>query len=196
MIAFLGNKITDFFVYKKIVEKENKDIYQYGFEMLLSSLLTVFIVVIIGLFFNCLLEACVFYLVFATIRSYSGGFHANTYLKCKITFIIVLLSVLSLSFILDNIILSIYSVIPIVIFNILMLLKFAPIENKNKPIKDSDIKKHKIKSVLLNIFWLITAIIFSFILNDRMFWLIIITQFAISVLIIINIMLENKSYKI
>ena len=60
---------------------------EYGTIVLLSTLIGFGSIFIIGLIFGKLLETLVFSLIFSILRSFTGGYHATTPLKCNLTYI-------------------------------------------------------------------------------------------------------------
>ena len=97
MITALARIVTDFFLKYKAINNEDADIYQYGNEIIISSVIDLLIVFILGLIYKELLNAVLFFISFLLLRTFGGGYHANTYLKCKIIYIIDISVVLFLS---------------------------------------------------------------------------------------------------
>lgn len=79
MITKLCHIIADFFIKEKIISEEQRDVYEYGLELCVSTLLGVIITVVIGLLFNRFFETLTFYIVFCFTRLFCGGFHAKCY---------------------------------------------------------------------------------------------------------------------
>ncbi|MDE6707025.1 MAG: accessory gene regulator B family protein, partial [Oscillospiraceae bacterium] len=111
-----------------------------------------------------------------------GGYHADTYVKCKITMILILLIVLGLSLI----------EFPFYTISLLMILLSitvyfqAPIENKNKPLDEMEKKKYHRISMILSLLWGIIAImIYFFSINISV--TISSTAFFITMLMIVEI---------
>lgn len=76
------------------IEINEKELYVYGFFMLLSRLLYLIITAIAGALFGVALESVAFYLAFIIIRSYAGGIHAANETACTIlTSVSMLISV-------------------------------------------------------------------------------------------------------
>ncbi|HEX3077713.1 MAG TPA: accessory gene regulator B family protein, partial [Lachnospiraceae bacterium] len=84
MITKLANKITTYLVHKKIVSWEDVPIYVYGYEAIIASCINFMVVIGLGILFQQVFEALVFFGVFALTRVYSGGYHANSYFRCNI----------------------------------------------------------------------------------------------------------------
>ena len=55
------------------------DIYIYGFELLVSSVIETISLLLIGLLTGKFVETVIFIISFSSIRVFSGGYHANSY---------------------------------------------------------------------------------------------------------------------
>lgn len=62
--------------------ENRRAIYDYGFELLFSTLSCILSVLLLGLFFEYLAHAVVFLVSFIPIRIAGGGYHAESYKKC------------------------------------------------------------------------------------------------------------------
>lgn len=103
MLTNLCQIIVDFFVKEDIVPEEQREVYQYGVELSVSTLIGLLIVLAAGAFGGRLIESVIFYIVFCLTRAFCGGFHAHSHLLCKVTFICILILVLIMDLVLDNI---------------------------------------------------------------------------------------------
>jgi len=187
MIHRISKRIANFLLFNNVINKEEIDVYIYGYEMILSSLIDFMIVLITSILFNEFIYMTSFFVMFVSTRLYTGGYHADTFLKCKLVFITLCLIMVGLS----EIALNLSIVIPSLIMFIVTVYHLSPVENKNKIIsKEAKIKYRNI-SVILSIIWSITAIItyFSFI---QICQSIVFTALIITVLMIVG---ENKQRK-
>jgi len=187
MIHRISKRIANFLLFNNVINKEEIDVYIYGYEMILSSLIDFMIVLITSILFNEFIYMTSFFVMFVSTRLYTGGYHADTFLKCKLVFITLCLIMVGLS----EIALNLSIVIPSLIMFIVTVYHLSPVENKNKIIsKEAKIKYRNI-SVMLSIIWSITAIItyFSFI---QICQSIVFTALIITVLMIVG---ENKQRK-
>lgn len=141
---YLVSQIVNFITEQDVISDESdvQDFYRYGIEISISSLLNIVLVVIAGILIHHIIESIVFLSLFILIRSFTGGYHADTYFRCNllmcITFILTVLANCMFS---NKLSLSIIIVLICVTELIVSIL--GPIENKNKPIDDS--KKIKLK---------------------------------------------------
>lgn len=88
MITSLAQSIACFLVRNGIIQSENLDIYIYGFEVMISNAISIFIGIVLGLAFSQLIEIASFLFIFVLLRRFCGGYHAQTYLRCNIVFAI------------------------------------------------------------------------------------------------------------
>ena len=82
MFAAIANKITNHLICKKVIKDEDREIYQYGLEQFFPTLLNIATVLLLGIIFGEIYQCIVLTLSFMALRSYSGGYHASTSLRC------------------------------------------------------------------------------------------------------------------
>ena len=152
MITFFGKSISLFLCRKNIIAKEEIDIYQYGFEAILSTVLGFIITLLIGLAFNMILLSVIYYGIFVTVRQLTGGYHATSYLKCNILFSLVTFFVLGMTRLIC--ISQMYSLVfhmLLLIISAICIWRFSPVENPSKPLtyKQKD-RNHKVAMIILS----------------------------------------------
>ena len=94
MISFLSKIVTLFLFNMGIVDEEKKPVCQYGFEIIISTIIGFSIVSLSVIILGELYEALLFYILFVGVRLFTGGYHANTHFKCKLTLLMCCLFVL------------------------------------------------------------------------------------------------------
>ena len=100
MITALAQIISGYLIKNKIIDNTKLDIYIYGFEIMISNIICFGMGLVIGAVCSEFIECILFLIVFILLRRYCGGYHAETYLKCDIIFMInILLVMLMLKFI-------------------------------------------------------------------------------------------------
>lgn len=82
MISRLSSIITEALYKSQVIAEEDKELYTYGFFVLLSKTLFFLVSALFGWVFGVLWESMVFYIMFSTLRSYAGGFHASKESVC------------------------------------------------------------------------------------------------------------------
>ncbi len=154
LISYLAEIITDFFIRYDAADKDNREVYKYGNEIIISTALDFLILFAFAIVFHDFATVFLFWIVFFILRKFGGGYHADTYLKCKIIFSLNILIVLILVDCI-NYVYNFYVLVLLTMFSCLVIFFLAPIENENKPMTKSKIKsnahKSKICSVLITV---------------------------------------------
>lgn len=191
MITFMSSKITNLLYEKKIIESDEKEVYRYGYEIFISSVISFLIVASVGVLTNRILESAVFYVVFVLTRHYCGGYHASTYLKCNIIFTLIYLAVLLFSSILTEF----YSVFYLGIFSFVYLsaiFGLAPIDSENKRLDDVEKKRVYKISVVLGFILVTVSLALYFILTGLSI-VISLTLFSVTMLMVIEKLKRKES---
>lgn len=179
MIHKISVIISDQLVKQNSIDLKYKSVYEYGIELMLSSLIGILLILFVGTVFFSIIDAVIFLITFISIRTFCGGYHAKSYLTCNMCSI---LSFVVVSCISRTDMISKPIIILILALSSIILFYISPIEHKNKPI--DLIKKNRLKLisiVFFLIFCMISLIIENW--NEQLFkqlayTLIIITMFA------------------
>lgn len=161
MINKISSKIVEILIKHSLVGNEDKELYSYGFFILLSQILYLIIAIILGSIFKSVFESVIFYIAFQFIRRYAGGFHAKTETRCEILSTLsilccIVLIKLSKMYDIRIALLSISLVFAVLIFIL------CPLDTPEKPLNDKEYKYfRKISWIILSL--IIVAIIVSFI---------------------------------
>ena len=141
----MSKKISSFFILNDIIKEEDKEVYEYSFELLLSTILNFVAVIIIALITRKILEATLFVLGFVPLRTLAGGYHASTHFRCFMillfTYSVFLLTVffIPIKFIEP-------AMIVMILCSILLVFILSPVEDSNKPLSEEETKLFKRKS--------------------------------------------------
>lgn len=155
LFAKLAHKIGNNLVNSKIIKAEDIEIYIYGINQILVSILNIASALIIGLFFGVFLEVAVFMVSYIPLRTFAGGYHSKTPLRCYV-FSVIMLIVVSLGLKYLHIADWVYYAVDVLA--IIMICIFSPVEDKNKPLNAIEHKVYKRRTIL------ITAIEFTVVL--------------------------------
>lgn len=193
MIRRFSEKILEYLIKSNVIENTDidKEYYQYGIEITISSLLNVILIVIIGILTHSFFESVIFLVCFILIRQFTGGFHADTYIKCNLTFCVSFITILILYYATAQYI-STYITILITFVCVSVFLVMCPIEHINKPIPNNKKVIHKIVAALLGVVYgAIGTILTAF--SNRYGALVIYTLSLVAVLVIAAIIKERRS---
>ena len=156
----LSRILTQNFVKRGMIAEEDREIYEYGFDITIYTIWSTAALLLLGLLLRQFIPAAILVIGFYTFQSSGGGYHAKTHLRCFLTMAIGLLAGLSAVFIKDH-------HIPLWILlgiGALLLLLVPLVLHPNKTYLETERKRLTIKSiavtlsllvsvVVLNIFW-------------------------------------------
>lgn len=83
-MVILARKGTKILLSRGIIKESQVRLYEYGFELLFSTVITVLFILLIGILWDELSRTMIFLLFFIPIRITAGGYHAKTYSRCFI----------------------------------------------------------------------------------------------------------------
>ena len=142
MLERLAKSTARLFVKNNIADSEYEEVYAYGAEIILSTIINGLAVLIMSVIADTLIPSLVFVISFIFIRRLAGGFHASTHLKCMIILIVVHLIFIIIVKHMDKSIIPYFTHFTI-LYSCVSVYLFAPVEHFNKHLKDDDIKRLK-----------------------------------------------------
>lgn len=179
----LSEYIADFLLSQKVIKKQEKEIYVYGTQLVISSLINLLICITISLLLGELINGLIFFAIFSSLRRFTGGFHCKTFIMCNVVFSSVLaLALLSNTF-LGKVFENYVIVMVTAIFNLICILLFSPVYNENKKLTYIQKRRFLISSIIVYAihiaFYLTLLIVFDVKLN-----IIVIGDLIVSLMII------------
>ena len=180
MLHILSKRIA-FLVYKK-TDKIPFEIYVYGFELIISSIVETGALIFIGCVIGKFVETLLFLFTFSSIRLFSGGYHANSYLKCFVVTMVCYILILLIMNILSGLSNNVIILIAFIVFflSLILFMKICPVQSNGKTIFDP--KKQKRLSVIA----LCINIILAIVLLDYLLTIVLSTIFMVDILIVIE----------
>lgn len=82
MLQIICNRIANQLILYDIIKKEDQCIYEYGMYLVLMTTITTSTIIILGFLGGRIGLTIVFLLILASMRHYTGGYHANHYWQC------------------------------------------------------------------------------------------------------------------
>ena len=180
----LSEKIIANMIKSGVSIEADREVYIYGLTQLFRTLLNLFSTVIIGVCMGKLAESVVFVICMMLIRSYSGGYHSDSPIRCY------LVSVSAVIIVLGSIKLSVwneYLSALVMAVSIGILLLYAPMGHRNKPLEDIEILiyKRRLKWILLAV----TVVFISFMIAN---WITLAYAVSLAVLLSTVMLLVAK----
>lgn len=177
----LSQFITQIFLKKYIISKEDFDIFQYGAEVLLSSTITSTSIIVVSILLDSLKYCPLYFLILIPLKTTVGGYHAKTYISC---FIISNFSYIFLIFLLKFFLrheLSPSIWLSILFICTIYIIKKAPVTNPDQPLNSKNISKNKkYSTVILLLDNILLCIIYILKYKPDVFIFCILTIFSIA----------------
>lgn len=151
MIKLISYKVACFLC-KDEGHKDNFDLYEYGIYIFLSSSLHIATIIVLGLFFNLLVESLVFYFSFIAIRKFAGGYHAKTPTRCYVFSVIssiIMLCLIKYANSVGNI--FTYLLIIFEFLCVVLIILMSPLDTENNPLNSYEKKCYKTLAVLISV---------------------------------------------
>lgn len=183
MISYLAGRIT-VFILRNGKKSENKlaEIYHYGIEILLSSFLNIFWILLLGAVTRRFFSSIVFLICFILLRQCTGGWHASSHFMCNIVSCFTYLTVSLASRFAENL-LSLPAAVCLLCICFLLILRFAPVEHPNKKI----LNKKKMKYLSCIFFLLFSgAALLCWFFNKAFYTLLTFTLTAVTLAMLVK----------
>lgn len=153
MFKYISEIITNRLLRAEVIEYDDAEIYQFGLEQLLMTVLNIATTIIFGIAFNQLWNGMFFVLSFMILRTYAGGYHANTPSGCYLLTTAIIAAVLSVvKYVEINIIIC----AGLLLVSSTVILILSPVGSENKPIDSIEYVIYRKKAVAV---WCIETIL-------------------------------------
>ena len=133
MFEVLSERITERLLANEAIPKEDKEIYRYGIQQGMIALLNLGTTMVIGMVFGKLLESILFMVAYMPLRSFAGGYHARTAVRCYFFSIVMISAVL---WVMRYVMYSglVCGCLTAISGSVIWFL--VPVEDRNKPLDD------------------------------------------------------------
>lgn len=162
MITRLADKVAFLCVRYKFISQKDKELYQLGFDVLLSTMLQVLIILMVGILLNNLKGAILYLLIMQSIRCSSGGYHARTRIGCLSAMIVAYLFCRYVPVYIIEYQIQLPFLLVVMIGSNMVFFLWAPIKNDRKVLKENWYKEARKKAIIFLNFWLDVAFIMYF----------------------------------
>lgn len=158
MFSTLATMISNRLCVASAIEEGDRELYIYGFYILISRLFFFLVSVLCGCLFGVLWESVLFYVMFTLLRSYAGGIHAKTENMCTIlTTLSLLTSICGIKVL--NFVQS--EMISLIIAGIGAgcIIAFCPLDTAEKPLESADRNHYRRTSITIVVTYLALALL-------------------------------------
>jgi len=185
----LSCTVTDFFVDKGIVDRTQKDIYEYGLELIIADIINFTLILTISALVKSLVTGVLFSFCFPTLRRFCGGYHAKKRWTCRVFTISTFLAVWVCAQLLSSY--GVWLTVPFGILSLAIMLLYSPVENPSKPLSVNGKSRNRKRSLLIFSIYGCTAIILS-VFGYQEGMVVSLTILAVVLLIIVSQILKRK----
>lgn len=147
------------------INEEQYEICRYGLQQGFTIILNVVTTLVIGMIMRGLLCAVIFMILYISLRSNAGGYHAKTAIRCYLYSILLMIAVLLA---IKHIKISSFICIIIFSISISVICILAPIEDANKPLEKIEVNVYHKRTLIVLAIESVLFII-SLVLNLRYF---------------------------
>lgn len=168
---------------KKWFPNEDEEIIEYGVFVLLSKTIFMITIIIIGILFDELVSIVVFTFMYTPLRSFAGGIHAKTPIRCYVFSLIMLITIAVLQRYVIAPVMVVYSLL---IVGLLVILFLSPVATPNKPLEEIEIKVYKKKTILICVAELLIGITFEVLNMHCIVFIVMCVFITVSIMLILG----------
>lgn len=146
MLKSIAEEVTVVMAANDIIKTEEMEAYTYGLELLIPKVILYVVILVVSLITDTFLMSVAFVILLMCLRRYSGGFHCKTAEICVIvSFLMYLLAIFGYEFVsfIPNMVYGVSTVLSSVI-----VLIFSPVEDKNRPLDETEKKLYRQKAMI------------------------------------------------
>ena len=150
MISAIADRISEEMLHEGLILEKDRELYQYGFFLLISRGIFFVIAGIAGALVGNLWDSIFFYILFSLLRGYAGGLHADREAVCLFSTTASLFLAAKIIFCLRRGNYVILSCGVLVVCSALVLL-IAPLDSDSKPLGESEMRHYRKVTRLLTL---------------------------------------------
>lgn len=129
-----------------VIKEEDAEIYIYGINQILVSVLNVSSALIIGLILGMLLECLVFMVAYIPLRSFAGGYHAKTPERCYFASLLLIVSALLFC---KYVPFNLFFYGSVLIISSIACAVLCPVQDNNKPLDSDERQRYRKISIVI-----------------------------------------------
>lgn len=163
MFRDFAEDIVFYLTKRKVLNQDNREIYEYALEVILLNTSLLIILLLISVFVGEYLFFLCYLCFFLPIRIFSGGYHLKRSETCF--FVSILSYVILLIVLKANILLYKNEMVYIASLMIMtMIALFSPIKNDNHPMSDKQIRRNK--TIIRVVIFIYVGLLIVFHINE------------------------------
>lgn len=154
----IADKVTAYFIDRKIIAPEKRDIFEYGFELIFADSINFAIILLASAWFHALDVGIVYLLCFVSTRIFCGGFHADTHMLCAVSMIAMFCCFMVAYRTLD--VTQTHIIFSGLVIAWIPIIGYAPVIHENKPLSRQYRKRNRRKALVICGIWTLISVVF------------------------------------
>lgn len=192
MLAGLSKSIVRWQIEKKIIGEEERETYQYAYEVLLNQAINLLIAILIAVILHSPVVVFLFLASYIPLRSYCGGYHADTHLGCTVVSTLLIIFVCYVIYLKNGWLLTYYPAAFLV--SAWFVIRYAPVPDRHKPLDGPETVRYRKRSRIIWGLEAVCAMILYFV--KAPYGLVIaVSQLILSLMLFLGI-LKNRKYHV
>lgn len=126
------DKIMDFIIHNRKIDDEEAEIVRYGLEVAVLKITFFAAALVVSLLMNSFWQFIIFISLFSLLRSYAGGYHAQTRIRCFVqSMLLIIVAIMIINISQKNT----YIIVPLSVVALaasIIIWQIAPVDSKNK----------------------------------------------------------------
>lgn len=185
MLRYASKKLTNQLLINNAIDPSLAEVYQYGFELTLSTLFTSTAILLIACFMDSILFSLLYFSISIPLRMTAGGYHAPTYFRCFLLSIGTYFAVSLLAKCSAPLMLPYPLWLALLLGSTYYILANCPVRNPHHPVSASVLKKNRRIAVLFSCTLCgLTALLYIILRQSDILNFIVLTVSSVSVLIL------------
>lgn len=131
-------KLVDGQIEKGALKEEDRNIYKYGYQVMIEFFINVIVSIAIAVLFQAYEIVIVFTIAYLLIRGYAGGYHARTSLGCFCLSACILISVIVIVQFIDAVNPARWLLLVPEVIVTPFILWLAPVPVESRPVSDNE----------------------------------------------------------
>lgn len=182
------SNVTNWLIIKGFANEEEKEIIEYGLYQGFLMLINIFTTFFLGFIFNVFWQSIIFLISYMLLRTYAGGYHANTKNRCYILSVVIMIICF---FLINNFELTIKFGVLLSAISGILIFTLAPVANDVKPLEEVEVKIYKNKARKIFVIEFAIAIIAEMLGKNSIFGTIVLSISTTSILLALGYLKYN-----
>lgn len=147
MIKSISEWIVISMVRNDIIAEVDAPIQRYGLELVFSLVITALMLMLLTIISHRTLEIIWAVAPFCILRGFSGGWHANTHLKCITLFMAMIITeLIVMPTVVGTLLMSQSITMTLLMISLISVFTFAPVASETKPLSEKEVARYRVMS--------------------------------------------------